>query len=307
MAELVSEEGALDRAVRGRRGHDPPRACGAPDHRTPERVLAVDPRSRGRGAAGAGASSGSGWSRTLRSAAGFLTGAIRSREQLAAGDFRLENPRFDADNIAANLAIVERVDAIARRCRRHARTGGPCSLLAKEGAWCRSRARAGLRTSSRTPARCGRPLGRADRVARRASRAERRALRGHVGGRPVAISAIPGISRPSHARFTLSEHEHRVNWRRVSVALAMMFTCELRRWRVRYNDPRAIAVSVFMGQEDDSGEEHAHDRPEDPDRDRRGALRAGRHARTTSPQPTSRQPTPAATTSSSRCCSCRRS
>lgn len=44
---------------------------------------------------------------------GFLTGAIQSIEQLDADDFRRHNPRFAGDNLAANIRIVEQVDAVA--------------------------------------------------------------------------------------------------------------------------------------------------------------------------------------------------
>jgi len=44
---------------------------------------------------------------------GFLTGTIRSADQLEASDFRRHNPRFEADNLARNLAIVEKVEAVA--------------------------------------------------------------------------------------------------------------------------------------------------------------------------------------------------
>ena len=45
---------------------------------------------------------------------GFLTGAIRSVDSLDAGDFRRGNPRFDGENLAKNLAIVDAVEAVAR-------------------------------------------------------------------------------------------------------------------------------------------------------------------------------------------------
>jgi aryl-alcohol dehydrogenase-like predicted oxidoreductase len=45
---------------------------------------------------------------------GFLTGAIRSLDQLDASDFRRSNPRFAGDALDANLAIVEKVEAVAR-------------------------------------------------------------------------------------------------------------------------------------------------------------------------------------------------
>ncbi len=45
---------------------------------------------------------------------GFLTGAIKSAEELAPDDWRRQNPRFQGDNLAANLALVEAVRALAR-------------------------------------------------------------------------------------------------------------------------------------------------------------------------------------------------
>src|SRR5438874_7378769 len=44
---------------------------------------------------------------------GFLTGRIRSVDDLAEGDFRRENPRFQGDNFRRNLDLVERVEQIA--------------------------------------------------------------------------------------------------------------------------------------------------------------------------------------------------
>ncbi len=44
---------------------------------------------------------------------GFLTGAIRSADDLEAGDFRRHNPRFAGDALEQNLALVERVREIA--------------------------------------------------------------------------------------------------------------------------------------------------------------------------------------------------
>ena len=45
---------------------------------------------------------------------GFLSGRIRSADELAAGDWRRMNPRFQGDNLRANLALVDRVEALAR-------------------------------------------------------------------------------------------------------------------------------------------------------------------------------------------------
>ena len=44
---------------------------------------------------------------------GFLTGAIKSRADLEAGDFRLSNPRFTDEAIGQNLKFVEIVEEIA--------------------------------------------------------------------------------------------------------------------------------------------------------------------------------------------------
>jgi aryl-alcohol dehydrogenase-like predicted oxidoreductase len=44
---------------------------------------------------------------------GFLTGAIRSPEDFEADDYRRSNPRFQGDNFARNLALVEQVRQIA--------------------------------------------------------------------------------------------------------------------------------------------------------------------------------------------------
>ncbi|MEO7017503.1 MAG: aldo/keto reductase [Leifsonia sp.] len=45
---------------------------------------------------------------------GFLTGTIRSLDQLDANDFRRFSPRFEGDNLEANIRIVEQVDAVAK-------------------------------------------------------------------------------------------------------------------------------------------------------------------------------------------------
>jgi aryl-alcohol dehydrogenase-like predicted oxidoreductase len=44
---------------------------------------------------------------------GFLTGALRSLDDLDESDFRRYQPRFQGDNLAANVAIVEVVDQLA--------------------------------------------------------------------------------------------------------------------------------------------------------------------------------------------------
>jgi aryl-alcohol dehydrogenase-like predicted oxidoreductase len=45
---------------------------------------------------------------------GFLTGRFRSPDDLAADDWRRQNPRFAAENFQKNLAIVARVEALAK-------------------------------------------------------------------------------------------------------------------------------------------------------------------------------------------------
>jgi aryl-alcohol dehydrogenase-like predicted oxidoreductase len=45
---------------------------------------------------------------------GFLTGTLRSLEDLDEADFRRYQPRFQGDNLAANVAIVEMVDELAQ-------------------------------------------------------------------------------------------------------------------------------------------------------------------------------------------------
>jgi aryl-alcohol dehydrogenase-like predicted oxidoreductase len=45
---------------------------------------------------------------------GFLTGAIRSLEQLDENDFRRFNPRFEGDNLEANIRIVKQVESVAK-------------------------------------------------------------------------------------------------------------------------------------------------------------------------------------------------
>jgi len=44
---------------------------------------------------------------------GFLTGKLRSLDELAEDDFRRYQPRFQGDNLEANIAIVEKIDALA--------------------------------------------------------------------------------------------------------------------------------------------------------------------------------------------------
>jgi aryl-alcohol dehydrogenase-like predicted oxidoreductase len=63
---------------------------------------------------------------------GFLTGKIRSVDDLQENDARRRRfPRFERENLEANLALVEQVEAVARR---HGATSGQVAL-----AWVLSR------------------------------------------------------------------------------------------------------------------------------------------------------------------------
>jgi aryl-alcohol dehydrogenase-like predicted oxidoreductase len=44
---------------------------------------------------------------------GFLTGRVRSADDLAPDDFRRRNPRFQGDNLETNLELVRRVEEVA--------------------------------------------------------------------------------------------------------------------------------------------------------------------------------------------------
>jgi len=46
---------------------------------------------------------------------GFLTGAIKSLDDLTPGDFRRNMPRFQGDNFARNLEIIRRLEQMAKR------------------------------------------------------------------------------------------------------------------------------------------------------------------------------------------------
>ncbi|BBE23766.1 aldo/keto reductase [Arthrobacter sp. MN05-02] len=46
---------------------------------------------------------------------GFLTGTIRSVDELDESDFRRRNPRFAGENLQANIRIVEQVDDVAQQ------------------------------------------------------------------------------------------------------------------------------------------------------------------------------------------------
>src|SRR5262249_7090495 len=45
---------------------------------------------------------------------GFLTGTVTGRDRIAAGDWRVNNPRFSQENIARNAALLRPLEEIAR-------------------------------------------------------------------------------------------------------------------------------------------------------------------------------------------------
>jgi aryl-alcohol dehydrogenase-like predicted oxidoreductase len=57
---------------------------------------------------------GIGWVAYSPLGRGFLSGAIRSVDDLAGDDFRRSSPRFQGDNFAKNLELVDRVNAMAK-------------------------------------------------------------------------------------------------------------------------------------------------------------------------------------------------
>jgi aryl-alcohol dehydrogenase-like predicted oxidoreductase len=62
---------------------------------------------------------------------GFLSGAIKSHDDLADDDWRKRNPRFQGDNFERNLELVRKVEEVARRKKL------PCAQVAL--AWVLSR------------------------------------------------------------------------------------------------------------------------------------------------------------------------
>ena len=85
---------------------------------------------------------------------GFLTGKIRSVDDLEENDARRQRfPRFKRENLEANLALVQEVDAVAqRRGATRGRSPSPGCSRAARTSW-RSRARSAWRGSRRTSGR----------------------------------------------------------------------------------------------------------------------------------------------------------
>ena len=98
-------QGALPRAVGGRPGHDPPRPRRASDQRPADRILALEPRSRGRDPARPCASWASASCRTARWARLPDRAQFQPSTICAADDFRRNSPRFQGENFARNLRL----------------------------------------------------------------------------------------------------------------------------------------------------------------------------------------------------------
>jgi aryl-alcohol dehydrogenase-like predicted oxidoreductase len=62
---------------------------------------------------------------------GFLTGTIRSPEDLAGDDWRKNNPRFTEGNLETNLRIVDEVEAVAFEVGATPAQVAPAWLLAR--------------------------------------------------------------------------------------------------------------------------------------------------------------------------------
>ena len=105
-------QGPLPRPLRGVARHDPPRARGAPDHRAAVGVLAVDPRP-GAGVLPLLRELGIGLVAYSPLGRGFLTGSIRSLDDLDEDDLRRTNPRFTGENFQRNLDLADEVGALA--------------------------------------------------------------------------------------------------------------------------------------------------------------------------------------------------
>ena len=106
-------QGQALRHVRGGRRHDPPRARRAAGDRDPKRVLAVVAPPRGR-RAGACEELGIGFVPFSPLGKGFLTGTVDTSTTFEQGnDLRASIPRFSAEALQHNMAMVDLVKGIA--------------------------------------------------------------------------------------------------------------------------------------------------------------------------------------------------
>ena len=89
------------------------RAHRVPDQRVAERVLAVDPRSGGHRGARRLPSPGHRLRPLQPAGPRFLTGTLKRPEDFAADDYRRFSPRFQGENFAKNLKLVDKVGELA--------------------------------------------------------------------------------------------------------------------------------------------------------------------------------------------------
>ncbi len=120
---------------------------------------------------------------------GFLTGALRSLDDLDESDFRRYQPRFQGDNLADNVAIVEVIDqlASAKGC-----TPGQIALAFVHAAGRDVAPIPGTKRRTYLEENVGRPRRRADRGGPGRARHRRprqgRSLRRHVARQPLGTS-----------------------------------------------------------------------------------------------------------------------
>ena len=125
MAELVEGgQGALPRPLRGRARDHPPRPRGASRHRRCRPSTRCGAATWRRASCRRLRELGIGFVAYSPLGRGFLTGGFRRPEDLPDGDWRRSSPRFQGENLEANLRLVERVEAIAREQGRHRRPAG---------------------------------------------------------------------------------------------------------------------------------------------------------------------------------------
>ncbi len=133
---------------------------------------------------------------------GFLTGAIRTLDDLDPADFRRHSPRFAEDQLRRNLAIVDAVEATRRREGLHARAA-------------RARLAAG-------PGRRRRPDPRHEEALAPGGERGRRRRHAHLRGPAPDLRRRPAGGRRSLRR---DRHAHRARVGRSSTTLARVCAC----------------------------------------------------------------------------------
>ena len=135
-------QGPLPRPVRGGAGDDPARACRRTRSRRCRPSTRCGAATRRTRSCRPCASSASASSPTARSGRGFLTGQIRSPDDLEADDWRRQSPRFQGENFQRNLDLVAQDRGDRRRAR-----------AARRDSWRSPGCWRGARTSCRSRAR----------------------------------------------------------------------------------------------------------------------------------------------------------